>query len=93
MLTVGPRALDPNPEMTLDVVVTDKVPLATYRLATNGVVTPALAYVVVTGAVNAPPAVPVAMLSDVGYMSPLNRFTLYDNVNPAELFKCGMVLE
>ena len=93
MLTVGPRALDPKPVITLEVVVTDKVPLATYKLAASGVVTPALAYVVVAGAVSAPPAVPVAMLSDVGYISPLNLFTLYDKVNPAELFKCGMVLE
>ena len=41
----------------------------------------ALAYVKLTGALNAPPAVPVKNVSLVGYISPLRRVTSPVTVN------------
>ena len=47
---------------------------------------------ILDGAANAPPALPVIKLSLVGSISPLSLLTLPVKVNELELFKCGIVL-
>ena len=100
MLTLndGPLALDPNPEITADVVSKYALPELTYKFLANGTATPAPVYVTLVGADNAPPEVPVTMLDVLddtanGYVSPLSLETLPLIVNVAELVKCGIVLE
>jgi hypothetical protein len=79
--------------MTFDVVVKLALPEDTYKFAANGQLIPADEYVIVTGAPNAPPALPVTILFEVGNISPLNLDRLKLKVNPALLVKCGIVLE
>ena len=74
-LTLGPVELAPNPAIIVDVVAIEALPLATYRFCANGVEIPAVEYVILVGAPNAPPDVPVTNVSLVGYMLPLNLFT------------------
>ena len=66
--------------MIVEVVDIDALPELTYKFCARGVVTPAAEYVTLTGAPNAPPAVPVTKLSLVGYILPLSLFTLAVNV-------------
>ncbi len=79
--TEGPIELEPNPVMTVALVFTTALPLATYKFLANGVVTPAVAYVTDDGELNAPPAVPVMNVSDVGYTSPLKRLIANPTLN------------
>jgi hypothetical protein len=67
----GPLALEPNPVVMDAVVDIATLPDATYKFCVSGVETPAVEYVMLEGAWNAPPAVPVTKVSVVGYVLPL----------------------
>jgi hypothetical protein len=67
----GPLELEPKPVVIEEVVDIATLPEATYKFLVKGVETPAAEYVMLAGAWNAPPAVPVTKVSVVGYVLPL----------------------
>ena len=84
-MTLGPVADEPKPVVIDAVVLTVTEPLDTYKFLANGYVIPTVGYVLLDGAANAPPAVPVKNVLLVGNMSPLNLLTLTPILNVVEL--------